>query len=64
MYLLQGSLISFIHQPPFLHQSNTPPIIMSSPAPKFSELDFEKDYDENKDQDYSPGDDIDTYYSP
>jgi len=37
---------------------------MSAPAPKFSELDFEKDYDENKDQDYSPGDDIDTYNSP
>ena len=64
MYLLQGSIISLSHQPPNLHQSNTSLSIMSAPAPKFSELDFEKDYDENKDQDYSPGDDIDTYYSP
>ena len=34
-----------------------------SAATKFSELNLE-DYDELKDQDYTPGDDIDTYYTP
>jgi len=30
---------------------------------KFSELDFEKDYDESKDSDYAPGDPVDSVYS-
>jgi len=30
---------------------------------KFSELDFEKDYDESKDSDYAPGDPVDSEYS-
>ena len=29
----------------------------------FSELDFEKDYDESKDSDYAPGDRVDSVYS-
>ena len=59
-----GTINLINHPPQILHQSNTTTVIMSSHAPKFSELDFEKNYDENKDQDYIPGDDIDTYYSP